>query len=73
MQTKLRAVGNPLGVTLPKEALVRLRANEGDTLYLTETPEGLLLTLYDETFARGMEAFGETRRRYRDTLRKLAK
>jgi putative addiction module antidote len=73
METKLRAIGNSLGVTLPKEAITRLRVREGDTLYLTETPEGLLITPYDEDFAAGMKAFERTRKKYRNALHRLAK
>ena len=35
---KIRRVGNSLGVTLPKEALQKLRVQEGDSVFVTETP-----------------------------------
>ena len=35
---KIRKVGNSLGVTLPKEALQKLRVQEGDSVFVTETP-----------------------------------
>lgn len=71
--TKIRRVGNSLGATLPKPVLERLRVGEGDMLYLTETPEGVLLTPYQENFARAMLAFEKTRKKYRNALRQLAK
>ncbi|HWQ94535.1 MAG TPA: AbrB/MazE/SpoVT family DNA-binding domain-containing protein [Gammaproteobacteria bacterium] len=70
---KLRKIGNSIGVILPKEATSRLRVAEGDTLLLTETPDGIQLTPYDADFEAAMEAFEQTRRKYRNTLRKLAK
>ena len=71
--TKVRRVGNSLGATLPKPVLERLRVGEGDLLYLTETPEGFLLTPYEENFGRAMQAFEKTRKKYRNALRELAK
>ena len=69
----IRKIGNSAGVILPKEALQDLKVNEGDVLILTRTPDGLALTPYDETVAKGMEAFERTRRKYRNALRELAK
>ena len=40
LELKLRKVGNSVGVVLPKETLARLNVEEGDTLALTDTPEG---------------------------------
>ena len=40
LELKLRKVGNSVGVVLPKEALARLNADEGDTVVLTETTDG---------------------------------
>lgn len=70
---KVRRVGNSAAVTLPKEVLARLGVQEGDTLVLTEGKDGFFLTPYDETFSDAMHAYQETRRRYRNALRELAK
>ena len=70
---KVRKIGNSAGVTLPKEALARLKVGEGDTLILTETPDGFLVTPYDEKFEDAMKAFERTRRKFRNALRDLAK
>ncbi|MEE9140594.1 MAG: AbrB/MazE/SpoVT family DNA-binding domain-containing protein [Alphaproteobacteria bacterium] len=72
-ELKIRRVGNSLGVTLPREAVARLRVREGDPVYLTETPDGFALTPYDETFNAAMKAFEEGRRDYRNALRELAR
>ncbi len=70
---KVRRIGNSLGVTLPKEALEKLAVEEGDVLILTQAPDGFRVTPYDETFAKAMEAFERTHRKYRNAFRELAK
>jgi putative addiction module antidote len=57
VQLKVRKVGNSLGVTLPSPAAQALGVKEGDTLYLTESPEGFRVTPYDPEFthAYGVE------------------
>ena len=69
---KITAIGNSIGVILPKEVLARLRVNKGDSLYVTETPQGVELTAYDEKYAGQMEAGEKVMREDRDVLRKLA-
>ena len=71
---KVRKVGNSLGIVLPKEALARLKVEEGESLYLTESPDGgYRLTPFDEEFARQMEVAERIMREDRDVLRELAK
>ncbi len=69
---KVVAVGNSSGVILPKETLARLNVEKGDQLFITETPQGILLAPYDEEFAVQMEAARAIMRENRDVLRKLA-
>ena len=69
---KLVAIGNSTGVILPKETLTRLNVKSGDILYITETPNGLQLSPFDEKFAPKMEVAGRVVRRYRDAFKKLA-
>jgi putative addiction module antidote len=69
---KVTTVGNSVGIVLPKEILAKLNVKKGDTLYVTETPDGVQLTAYDEKFLRVMEAAGQIMRENRDVLRKLA-
>ena len=52
---KVISIGNSNGVILPKETLARLNVQKGDTLYLSETPQGIRLVAYDEEFARQMD------------------
>ncbi|MGA8741456.1 MAG: AbrB/MazE/SpoVT family DNA-binding domain-containing protein [Terracidiphilus sp.] len=70
---KIISIGNSVGIILPKETLVRLKLEKGDTVCLSETPYGAHLTPYDELFHRKVEATEKVMKKYRDTLRKLAK
>ena len=69
---KVIAVGNSSGIILPKETLARLNVQKGDTLYLTEGPQGIRLVPYDEEFAAQMETAREIMRENRDVLQRLA-
>jgi putative addiction module antidote len=69
---KVTTVGNSVGVTLPKEVLAKLRVGKGDTLCVTETPDGILLTPYSAEFAEIMEAAEVIMRENRDALKALA-
>ena len=71
-KVKVTTVGNSTGIVLPKELLMKLKIEKGDSLYVTETPDGLQLTPYEKEFADTMEAAQDIMRRYRDTLRRLA-
>lgn len=70
---KITTLGNSVGIALPKDVLARLRVGKGDTLCLTETPDGVLLTPYSTEFAKIMEAAEIVMRENRDALRELAK
>lgn len=74
IKLKVRKVGNSLGVVLPKEALAELKVEEGQSLYLTRTDKGHLVTLAeDPLFDRKMAIFESLCDRYRNTLRELSK
>ena len=74
LELKVRKIGNSLGVVLPKEAVKRLSAGEGDRLFLIEAPNGAYqLTPYDPAFEEKMEKAGNIIARYRNTLRTLSK
>ena len=57
LELKLRKVGNSVGLVLPKEALAHRKVQEGDTLTLTESQDGLRLTASDGEFAKTMATF----------------
>ncbi len=74
IQTKVRRIGNSLGIVLPKEALQALRVEEGTTLYLTEAPNSsLAITAEGPGFNEMMELAEDGMNRYRNALRELAK
>jgi putative addiction module antidote len=74
VELKVRKIGNSLGVVLPKEAISRLHAEEGDRLFLVEAPDGAYqLTPYDPAFEKKMKKAEELIGRYRNTLRALSK
>ncbi len=69
---KIRKVGNSLGATIPKEILERLRVGEGDTVFVTETPDGVKLSAYDPEFETAMSIYKQGSRKYRNALKELA-
>ena len=71
-KVKVTTVGNSTGIVLPKELLERLRISRGDELHVRETPDGIILSPYDEEFARQLEVAETIMREDRDLLRKLA-
>ena len=72
-ELKLRKVGNSVGVVLPKEVLARLKTEEGDALFLTESADGFRITAQDPDFPQLMKSAEKVMRKYRNTLRELAK
>lgn len=70
---KLTQIGNSVGVILPKEILARLKLEKGDTVFVTDSPDGLRITPYDPSLAEQIEAGREFMRDFRDTFRELAK
>ena len=70
---KVTQIGNSVGVILPKEVLARLKVGKGDSLFVTDLPDGVALRPYDAEFAEAMEAAREIMKEYRDVLRELAK
>ena len=60
-------------MTLPREVTERLKIKSGDSVYLTESPDGYRLTPYNPDFSRQMEVAEQVMHRYRDALRQLAK
>lgn len=69
---KLIQVDDEVGVVLPRQLLDSLGAREGDTLNVTETPNGLLLSAGPEVFERQMETARRIMRERRNILRRLA-
>ena len=73
MKVKITTVGSSAGVVLPKELLAKLRVQKGDTLYVSQTADGIELSPYDPEFEQEIETARAVMRRYRNALRQLAR
>jgi putative addiction module antidote len=74
MSFKLTTVGSSEGFIVPKEARQKLGVKKGDTVFLTEAPDGALrMTPYDPDFARQMALAEQIMHDDREILRVLAK
>ena len=73
VKVKVTSVGNSMGILLPKEALNKMKATKGDTLYLVECPDGYTLTPYQQDFESQMKTAEGIMNRYKNTLHELAK
>lgn len=70
---KLTQIGNSVGVVLPKDMLSRLKLEKGDTVFVTDTADGIRLTPYDPDFETQMAVARGIMKKRRDVLRELAK
>ena len=70
---KLTQIGNSVGLILPKEVLARLKLEKGDTVFVTETPDGVAMTPYDPRLEEQIDAGRAFMRDFRDTFHELAK
>ena len=71
---KITTVGSSAGFILTREAMAYLKVQKGDTLYLTEAPDGSYrLTPYNPEFERQMSLAEEIMHEDREVLRALAK
>ena len=73
MRVTVTQIGNSTGLILPKEAAARLKIKKGDSVFLTETPEGYNLTPYDPEFEDQMAIARRGMKKYRNALHELAK
>jgi putative addiction module antidote len=74
LELRLRKIGNSVGIVLPKEALARLNADDGDAVYLSETTDGgFRITANNPEFGRKMKVAENLSRRYRHALKELSK
>lgn len=70
---KIISIGNSAGVLLSKEFLTTLGLSPGDTLYASETENGIALTAYDPEFGAQMALAEEIMIENEALLSKLAK
>jgi putative addiction module antidote len=73
VKLKVTTVGSSTGVVLPKEVLTRLNIKKGDSLFLTDSPDGYRITPYNPDFDRQMSLVRRVMNERRNVLRELAK
>jgi len=70
---RIRQVGNSAGIVLSKEMLDKLGVQIGSELQLIDTPEGLLLSAFDQELGDADAWIERGARKYKNTLRALSK
>ena len=70
---KLTQIGNSVGVILPKELLSRLKVEKGDSLFVSEAANGIILSTYDPEFEQQMAEARRIMKNRRAVLHELAK
>ena len=70
---KVQKVGESLVITLPEEVIQQLNIGEGDSLVLTETPDGIKLNSCNREFDKAMKIYRKVSEKYKNALRELAK
>jgi putative addiction module antidote len=73
MKLELKRIGNSTGLILPKELLIRLGLEQGDSVVVTELPDGFQIARGDATFEKGMEIARKAMKSYGNALKELAK
>jgi putative addiction module antidote len=66
-------IGNSVGVILPRELLVKLGVQKGDTLFATDHPNGVSLSVRDPSFDEQIAVARRIMRERVAVLRELAK
>lgn len=70
---KLTQIGDAIGVILPREVLERLKLEKGESVFLTETPDGYAITPHNPALDEQIQAGREFMREHRDAFHQLAK
>ena len=73
MKLKVTTIDSSAGIVLPKEVLSRLNIAKGDSVFLTESPDGVRITPYNPDFEEQMSLARAFMRERRNALRELAK
>jgi len=73
VKLKLTTIGNSVGLVLPKEVLAQLDVEKGDSLVLTRTRDGFLLSVSDPEFDKEIRAASDSIRKYRNAIKELSK
>ena len=74
MKLEIKKIGNSTGIILPKELLAQLRLAQGDSVFVTVSPErGFYFSPYDAHHDEVMGIAREAMKEYQDTFKALAK
>ena len=73
MELKIKKIGDSLNVSIPHKILEQMNLGEGDSLYITQTPEGIYLTTEDPELKTVIETAKNISDRYCNALQELAK
>lgn len=69
----VRQTGSSISATIPREMAERMHIERGDQLFAVELEDGVLLTPYDPTLEKAVEAYRRIAKQYRGALRTLAR
>ena len=70
---QLIQIDDEVGAIFPEELLTRLQLSAGDEFFVTETPDGYILTPLAPTPGKEVQAGREFMNEFNDTFRQLAK
>ncbi|PZO16196.1 MAG: AbrB/MazE/SpoVT family DNA-binding domain-containing protein [Burkholderiales bacterium] len=70
---KLTQIGNSVGVILPRDILSKLQLEKGDEIFLTDSPDGMRLTVHNPEFEAQMREARDIMKSRRAVLHELAK
>ncbi|ACK66961.1 transcriptional regulator/antitoxin, MazE [Rippkaea orientalis PCC 8801] len=72
MKLNVKKHNNSLSVIIPEEIANNLNIDDGDTLYVTKTPNGYEISVFDPAFAKKMQIARQGIKKYRNALIDLA-
>ena len=72
VEMRLISVGNSIGVILPRDLVAKLGVQKGDTLFASETQDGVNLSVRQPDFEEQMMAARRVIRERAAVLRELA-
>ena len=73
MKLEIKQIGNSTGLIQPGEMLGRMGLAQGDSVIVTESPDGFRATKDNSDFEKAMAGVDDIMVEYRETLQALAK
>jgi putative addiction module antidote len=70
---RLTQIGGSVAAILPKDMLQRLQLGATDTVFVSETSGGILLSTLDPAMVAGLVAYGEAAKEHYAAMAALAK